>query len=47
MRTASVLEEAESRSRTMSQAFSGCKEDWKEVVGYGDGFCLLKIEDRR
>jgi hypothetical protein len=46
LRTASVLEEAESRSRTMSQAFSGCKEDWKEVIGYGDGFCWLKIEDR-
>jgi hypothetical protein len=30
----------------MSQAFSGCKEDWKEAIGYGDGFCWLKIEDR-
>jgi hypothetical protein len=43
MRTASVLEEAESRSRAMSQAFGGCREAWKDVIGYGDGFCWFKV----
>ncbi len=43
-RTASVLEEAESRSRTLSQAFSGCKEDWKSVIDYGGGYCWLITE---
>ena len=43
-RTASVLEEAESRSRTISQAFSGCKEDWRSAIGYGGGYCWLITE---
>ena len=42
-RTSSVLEEAESRSRAFSQAFSGCKEDWKAAIGYGDGYCWLMV----
>ena len=47
LRTSYVLGEAESRSRTISQAFSGCKEDWKAVIGYGDGDCWLKVEDHQ
>ena len=46
-RTVSVFEEAESRSRTMSQAFSGCKEEWKEAIGYGGGSCWLKVGDHQ
>jgi hypothetical protein len=45
MRTASVLEEAESRSRAMSQAFSGCKEDWKGAIAYGGGYCWLIVDE--
>jgi hypothetical protein len=47
LRTSYVLSEAESRSRTISQAFSGCKEDWKAAIGYGDGDCWLKVEDNQ
>lgn len=47
LRTSYVLSEAESRSRTISQAFSGCKEDWKAAIGYGDGDCWLKVEDHQ
>jgi len=47
LRTSYVLGEAESRSRTISQAFSGCKEDWKAAIGYGDGDCWLKVEDHQ
>lgn len=46
-RTATVLEEAESRSKTMSQAFSGCKEDWRSAIGYGDGYSWLKVDDHQ
>lgn len=47
LRTSYVLGEAESRSRAISQAFSGCKEDWKAAIGYGDGDCWLKVEDHQ
>jgi len=45
LRTASVLEEAESRSRTISQAFSGCKEDWRGAIDYGGGYCWLIVDE--
>lgn len=47
LRTSYVLGEAESRSRAISQAFSGCKEDWKAAIGYGDGDCWLRVEDHQ
>lgn len=45
LRTASVLEEAESRSRTISQAFSGSKEDWRGAIDYGGGYCWLRVDE--
>ena len=44
LRTAAVLENAESKASAFSQAFSGCKTEWKNVVGYGNGNCWLKTE---
>lgn len=39
-----LLETAESRSNTISQAFSGCKNEWRKVIDYGDGCGWLKVE---
>jgi hypothetical protein len=41
LRTAAVLENAESKASALSQAFSGCKVNWKNVVGYEKGNCWL------
>lgn len=43
-RTPVVLEEVEaaSSSNTIAKLFSG-RSDWKELIGYGDGFCWLKV----
>lgn len=43
LRTAAVLENAESHSKTVSQAFSGCKTDWRSLVGYEQGYCWLIV----
>ncbi|WLQ14322.1 hypothetical protein O5O45_00005 [Hahella aquimaris] len=44
LRTAAVLEEAESKATALSQAFSGYKGDWRKAIGYGGGFCWLIVE---
>ena len=46
LRTAAILEEVEAGKsvRTMSHAFSGCKGDWKSVIGYGEGYCWLLVD---
>ncbi len=44
LRTAVVLQEAESKTKAISQAFSGSKRDWKKVIGYRDGYCWLIVE---
>lgn len=43
LRTAAVLENAESKSKTLSQAL-GKKVPWREVVSHGDGYCWLELE---
>lgn len=36
-----LLETAESKSNTISQAFSGCKTQWRKVIDYGEGCSWL------
>ncbi|MCL6417881.1 hypothetical protein MIB92_19695, partial [Aestuariirhabdus sp. Z084] len=43
LRTAAVLENAESKASALSQAFSGCKTEWKNVVAYEKGSCWLHV----
>jgi hypothetical protein len=43
LRTQEVLEEAGSKSKELAQAFSG-RPDFKEIIGYDDGFCWLKVD---
>jgi hypothetical protein len=43
LRTQAVLEVAESKSKELAQAFSG-RPDFKEIIGYDDGFCWLKVD---
>jgi hypothetical protein len=43
LRTQQVLETADSKSRELAQAFSG-RPDFKEIIGYDDGFCWLKVD---
>ena len=38
----SLLEDIESRSRHISQLFSGADPQWREIVGYDKGFIWLK-----
>lgn len=40
-----LLETAESKSNTISQAFSGCKTDWRKAIDYGDGCGWLIVEE--
>lgn len=42
-RTQELLEEIESTSTTLVKFFSG-RSDWKDLIGYGNGFCWLKVE---
>lgn len=44
LRTAAVLENAESKASALSQAFSGKDKRWRDVVGYGNGNCWLKTD---
>jgi hypothetical protein len=39
-----LLEEIESRSRHISQVFSGADPRWREIVGYGKGHVWLKVD---
>ncbi|MBF0311632.1 MAG: hypothetical protein HQL56_19140 [Magnetococcales bacterium] len=41
-RTNELLENAESTSSTLVRFFGG-RSDWKELIGYGNGFCWLKV----
>lgn len=41
-RTGELLENVESTSLTLVKFFSG-RSDWKELIGYGQGFCWLKV----
>jgi len=43
LRTQEVLETAESKSKELAQAFSR-RPDFKEIIGYDDGFCWLKVD---
>ena len=43
LRTQRVLETAESKSRELAQAFSG-RPDFKEIIGYDDGYCWLLVD---
>jgi hypothetical protein len=43
LRTQEVLETAESKSKELAQAFSG-RPEFKEIIGYDDGFCWLKVD---
>lgn len=45
LRTAAVLEDAESKVKAIKQAFKGSKENWEKVIGYGNGFCWLIVDD--
>lgn len=45
LRTAAVLEDAESKVKAIKQAFKGSKENWEKVIGYGKGFCWLVVEE--
>ena len=39
-----VLEEADSKATSIPRAFKGSKNDWAELIGYGDGgYCWLKV----
>ncbi len=40
-RTQAVLEEVESTANIIAKLFSG-RNDWKKLIGYGEGFCWLK-----
>ncbi|SMG66743.1 conserved hypothetical protein [methanotrophic bacterial endosymbiont of Bathymodiolus sp.] len=44
LRTAAVLENAESKVSALSQTFSGKDKRWRDVVGYGNGNCWLKTD---
>jgi hypothetical protein len=39
-----LLEEIESRSRHISQVFSGADPRWRDVIGYGKGHVWLKVD---
>ena len=41
-RTQAVLEEVESTTNTVAKLFSG-RKDWKDLIGYGEGYCWLKV----
>ena len=43
LRTQEVLETAESSARQLAHAFKG-RPDFKEIIGYDDGFCWLKVD---
>jgi hypothetical protein len=38
-----LLEEIESRSRHISQVFSGADPKWRDIIGYGKGHVWLKL----
>ncbi|QLH37895.1 MAG: hypothetical protein HWD60_01320 [Defluviicoccus sp.] len=40
----SLLEEIESRSRHISQVFSGADPKWRDIIGYGKGLVWLKVD---
>jgi hypothetical protein len=42
-RTQEVLENAESSAKQLAHAFSG-RPEFKEIVGYDEGFCWLKVD---
>ena len=42
-RTQKVLQNAGSSAKELSQAFSG-RSDFKEIIGYNEGFCWMKVE---
>jgi hypothetical protein len=39
-----LLEEIESRSRHISQVFSGADPKWRDIIGYGKGHVWLKVD---
>jgi hypothetical protein len=39
-----LLEEIESRSRHISQVFSGADPKWRHIIGYGKGHVWLKVD---
>lgn len=39
-----LLEEIESRSRHISQVFSGADPKWRDIIGYGKGLVWLKVD---
>ena len=43
-KTAEVLRKAGSNADQLAHAFGGSPSAWKEVVGYGEGYCWLKTE---
>jgi capsular polysaccharide biosynthesis protein len=43
LRTQEVLETAESSAGQLAHAFSG-RPDFREIIGYDDGFCWLKVD---
>jgi hypothetical protein len=43
VRTQHVLEEAGSRAQQLRRAFGG-HPNWQEPIGYGQGFCWLKVD---
>lgn len=43
VRTQHVLEEAGSRAQQLRRAFGG-HPNWQELIGYGQGFCWLKVD---
>lgn len=43
-KTAEVLRKAGSNADQLAQAFANCPTPWKEVIGYGEGYCWLKTE---
>ena len=45
-RTQELLENIESTSTTLVKFFSG-RSDWKDLIGYGNGFCWLKVSSDR
>jgi hypothetical protein len=40
-----LLEEIESRSRHISQVFSGADPKWRDIIGYGKGHVWLKVDE--
>jgi hypothetical protein len=45
LRTTAVLVEAESNAKALKQVFKGSKANWENVLGYGNGFCWLIVDD--